>query len=135
MKPWKELKKCLSQSAFRSKFRLNHTELRYIAEKGFPEITNQCHEFIHSRLASANPPNDGRQTPMRGHPCFVAQHATGTCCRSCLAKWHQIAKGNELSEEEIEYIVKILINWIEEHSSEVPNFPYTPKLNLIFPDE
>ncbi len=30
---------------------------------------------------AAEPRNDGKQTPFRGHPVFTAQHATATCCR------------------------------------------------------
>lgn len=49
---------------------------------------------------------------MKGHPVFIAQHATATCCRSCLYKWHKIAKDKELSSEEIDYIVDIIMTWI-----------------------
>lgn len=43
-------------------------------------------------MAPKNIDNDGKQTPMRGHPVFIAQHATATCCRECLKKWHNIKK-------------------------------------------
>ncbi len=49
---------------------------------------------------------------MRGHPVFVAQHATATCCRGCLAKWHGIAEGAALSESEQEYLVDVIMEWI-----------------------
>ena len=65
------------------------------------------------RLAPAIIANDGKQTPMRGHPIFVAQHATGCCCRGCLEKWHHIPKGRPLTLQEQEYIVQILMTWIE----------------------
>ena len=50
---------------------------------------------------------------MKGHPVFIAQHATGTCCRSCLAKWHNIPASVELSEKQVDYIVEIIMRWIE----------------------
>ena len=56
--------------------------------------------------------NDGKQTPMRGHPVFIAQHATGTCCRGCLEKWHKISKDEELSSLQQDYIVKVIMTWI-----------------------
>ena len=56
--------------------------------------------------------NDGKQTPMRGHPVFVAQHATATCCRGCLEKWHRIPKGRDLTWEEQEYVVDVIMEWI-----------------------
>ncbi len=65
-------------------------------------------DFVSMRLAPADPPNDGRQTPMRGHPVFVAQHATATCCRGCLEKWHRISKGSGLSREEQAYVVEVI---------------------------
>jgi len=43
---------------------------------------------------------------------FVAQHATGTCCRTCLSKWHGIPKGRKLTVEEQQYIVEIVKAWL-----------------------
>ena len=68
--------------------------------------------LIRKRLAPAEPLHDGKQTPMRGHPVFLAQHATATCCRNCLEKWHHIPKGKELTEEEQEYVVDVIMEWI-----------------------
>ncbi|MFV0369470.1 MAG: DUF4186 family protein, partial [Hyphomicrobiaceae bacterium] len=65
-------------------------------------------------LAPANPHNDGKQTPMRGHPVFVAQHATGTCCRGCLAKWHGIPARTALSADQQEYVVSVIAHWLTE---------------------
>ena len=77
----------LAKSKFRSRFHLTEADRKYIAEKGMGTIRSHCEDFIRTRLASANPPNDGKQTPMRGHPVFKAQHACACCCRDCLAKW------------------------------------------------
>ena len=57
--------------------------------------------------------NDGKQTPTYGHPVFIAQHATATCCRGCLYKWHKIKPGIELSVEQINYVVTVIIEWIK----------------------
>lgn len=102
----------LSRSAFRSRFRLRTTELDYIRAKGLATIRQHAGDFVCQRLAPAFPPNDGRQTPMRGHPVFVAQHATGCCCRGCLAKWHGIPAGRPLTEAEQAYVVEVLMAWI-----------------------
>lgn len=69
-------------------------------------------EIVVKRLAAAQPMNDGRQTPYRGHPVFVAQHATGTCCRSCLRKNHDIEKDAALADAQIEYVVEVICRWI-----------------------
>lgn len=102
----------LSESKFRSGFRLGKKEIQYAEEKGRDTIRLHAQEFVRKRLAPAEIANDGRQTPMRGHPVFLAQHATGTCCRGCLYKWHRIEKGRELSEAEQAYIVSVICEWI-----------------------
>ena len=76
------------------------------------KVREHACDFIRKRLAPVEIPNDGKQTPMRGHPVFVAQHATATCCRGCLEKWHRIPKGRELTEAEQEYIVNVIMEWI-----------------------
>lgn len=103
----------LSKSAFRSRFHLARQDKEYISEKGLATIQRHAADFIAKRLAPAVIPNDGRQTPMRGHPVFLAQHATGCCCRGCLQKWHGISKGKELTAEEQRYVVSVLMAWIE----------------------
>lgn len=81
-------------------------------EKGAPVIEQHAADFVAKRLAPALPANDGKQTPMRGHPVFIAQHATATCCRGCLAKWHNIPQGEALSEEQQRYIVTVIYHWL-----------------------
>lgn len=103
----------LSKSKFRSRFHLSDKEISYIDNKGMDEIRKHCEEFIKKRLAPANIPNDGHQTPMKSHPVFIAQHATATCCRGCLYKWHKIEKGRNLTNDEIEYIVNLIMKFIQ----------------------
>ena len=102
----------LSQSKFRSSFHLKEKDKSYIRDKGMDTIRLHATDFITQRLAPEVIPNDGKQTPMRGHPVFIAQHACGCCCRGCLEKIHHIPKKRELSENEINYIVYILMTWI-----------------------
>jgi len=103
----------LKASPFRSRFRLNQKDLLYVRDKGLETIRRHAFDFITSRIADPFPKNDGKQTPMRGHPAFIAQHATATCCRNCLQKWHGIKKGRQLTNKEIEYIVEAIMTWIE----------------------
>ena len=102
----------LSQSAFRSRFHFSKKDKEYIAEKGLETIRKHAEDFVAKRLAPAVIPNDGKQTPMRGHPVFIAQHATGCCCRGCFFKWHYIPAGRQLTEEEQQYAVAVLMDWI-----------------------
>ena len=107
----------LSKSTFRNKFHLKEKELNYINEKGMKKIEEHAIDFINKRLAPAIIKNDGKQTPMKNHPVFIAQHATATCCRTCLYKWHHIKQNKELTENEQEYIVNIIMMWISRELS------------------
>lgn len=102
----------LSKSPFRSKFHLSTKDKAYIEAKGMETIRRHAADFVAKRLAPAVIPNDGKQTPMRGHPVFLAQHATACCCRGCFAKWHHIPAGRTLSAEEQRYAVSVLMEWI-----------------------
>jgi predicted Fe-S protein YdhL (DUF1289 family) len=103
----------LETSPFRRRFRLGPKDAAYLAQKGLPLILEHARDFIERRLAPAEPPNDGKQTPFRGHPVFVAQHATATCCRGCLAKWHGIARGHALDEKEKAHVIAVIARWLE----------------------
>lgn len=102
----------LAKSKFRSRFKLQAKELEYIKDKGLDTIHSHAYDFIRNRVALAEPMNDGKQTPMRGHPVFIAQHATATCCRGCIEKWHKFPQHRELTATEQEYLVSVIINWI-----------------------
>ncbi len=102
----------LARSRFRSRFRLSAKDREYIAEKGLDTIRRHAEDFIRTRLAPASIPNDGRQTPMRGHPVFKAQHACACCCRDCLCKWWKVPKGVEIPPERQARIVDFLMTWI-----------------------
>lgn len=108
----------LSKSKFRNSFHLKEKDKLYIEEKGIDKIKEHTLDFINKRLKSAIIPNDGKQTPMRGHPTFVAQHATATCCRGCLNKVHKIEMNKELNENEIDYICEVILRWIKKEIGE-----------------
>ncbi len=108
----------LKKSSFRSKFRLTQKDRNYIAAKGLEAIKDDTYQFVNSRVAPEYPKNDGKQPPMRGHPVFIAQHATATCCRGCISKWHGIGKGRALNEAEIDYVVALIMGWIDQQINE-----------------
>lgn len=105
----------LQQSSFRSGFSLSNKDYSYLHTKGLAEILDHAEDFVGKRLAPAFIPNDGKQTPMRGHPVFVAQHATATCCRACLEKWHKISQGRTLTLDEQAYVVVAIERWLTRH--------------------
>ena len=103
----------LSKSKFRSSFHLKDKDILYIEDKGIDKIRNHAYDFVIKRLADTSNVTDGKQTPMKGHPVFIAQHATGTCCRRCLEKWHHISKNKNMTDDDIKYVVDIIMSWIE----------------------
>lgn len=104
----------LSKSKFRGSFHLNNKMKAYVKEKGINKVEKHAYDFINQRLKPSIIKNDGKQTPMKQvHPVFIAQHACGFCCRSCLERIHKIPKGKELTEKEVDYIVSFIMKWIK----------------------
>lgn len=103
----------LSKSDFRKKFKLSQKDRLYLEQKGFDTIRSHAVDFIEKRIAPADIPNDGKQTPMRGHPVFTAQHATATCCRGCINKWYKFPKDVQLTKEQQKYLVDLIMEWIK----------------------
>ncbi len=112
----------LQKSKFRSGFHLTKKDIEYINEKGLDVIRTHAADFVAKRLAPAEIPNDGKQTPMRGHPVFVAQHACACCCRGCLNKWYRVPQGRALTRTEQQKTVNLLMAWIEKE--------YRDKINI-----
>lgn len=102
----------LSLSKFRNSFHLTKKDILYIDKHGLEKICQDAYDIINKRLAPQVISNDGKQTPFHGHPVFIAQHATGCCCRTCLYKWHHISPNRSLTTNEINYIVAIIMTWI-----------------------
>ena len=103
----------LEKSKFRSSFHLTKKEKAYLEEKGMDVMRSHAKDFVRQKLAPANPINDGKQTPMHGHPIFKAMHATGCCCRGCSNKWYKVPLHQELNEVQQEKIVNLLLAWID----------------------
>ena len=112
----------LSRSKFRSRFHLKNSDKDYVLKKGIDVIRSHAKDFISKKLAPDVIPNDGKQTPMKGHPVFIAQHATACCCRGCIYKWHKIPTGRKLTDEEQEYILNVIMKWIDQEME-----GYSPK--------
>lgn len=108
----------LAKSVFRRSFHLKGKDLYYLRSKGLDVVLSHAEDFITRRLAPAVIPNDGQQTPFRGHPVFVAQHATACCCRGCMEKWHRIPYGRELMAEEKDYVMTVLERWLKQEMAD-----------------
>lgn len=110
----------LEKSKFRSGFKLKEKDREYVKNKGMDTVRSHARDFVRDRLAPSFIANDGKQTPMRGHPVFIAQHATACCCRGCLNKWYRIPKNAELTPAQQEKIVNLLMAWIEKQMKNTP---------------
>ena len=114
----------LGRSHFRSGFHLKKKDIEYISEKGIDTVRTHCADFIKQRLAPAVITNDGKQTPMKGHPVFIAQHACACCCRGCFEKWYGVPKGVELTEKQQKKAVDLLMVWIEREYNKNTSIKY-----------
>jgi hypothetical protein len=112
MRDLDDLFRALAGSAFRAGFRLGPGDRAYLLAKGVPAVVGHARDFVAARLAPASPAKDGKQTPFRGHPAFVAQHATATCCRGCLEKWHRVPRGRPLTAAEQEHVAAAIERWL-----------------------
>jgi hypothetical protein len=117
-KSWKALKTKLARSKVIEKLDMGEPEIEYVQSRGVDILQLHAADFVRKRLAPAEPKNDGRQTPLKGHPVFIAQHATGTSDREKLQKFHGIEQGTELTEKEVSYVVDVIIRWIQEQVGE-----------------
>lgn len=120
----------LSRSKFRSRFRLREADFAYIEKIGLEGIARHAADFVKERLAPAYPQNDGKQTPMKGHPVFVAQHATACCCRGCLWKWYGVKMGCPLTEMQQQKIVNLLMAWIQKQMMQREYEVFVKKRNV-----
>ena len=103
----------LEKSKFRSSFHLKKADFEYIEKVGLEKIRSHAEDFVKKRLAPKNIPNDTKQTPLKGHPVFISQHATACCCRSCLKKWYKVPENVLLTENQQQRIVNLIMAWIE----------------------
>jgi Domain of unknown function (DUF4186) len=118
MRELDELFSALEDNAFRRRQTLNAKDRAYLHSRGMTQVLQHAADFVAMRLAPAEPLNDGKQTPWRGHPAFTAQHGTATCCRGCLEKWHYIDKGRALTSDEQRYVIGVIQRWLERHVEE-----------------
>ena len=103
----------LARSKFRSRFKLAADDLAYIERVGLATIRRHAEDFVRDKLGHAEPANDGKQTPMRGHPIFKAMHGSAMCCRGCMEKWWKVKRGVPLANAQKGKTVDFLMAWVE----------------------
>ena len=116
----------LRKSKFRSSFKLSEKDKEYVRKKSLKTIEQHTKDFLNQRI-KIKPKNDTKQTPFKGHPTFIAQHATATCCRKCIQNWYKIPKEKVLSDSEINYFKDIIMSWIKEEMNQSWLYKYLNK--------
>ncbi|MYM19004.1 DUF4186 family protein [Brevibacterium sp. 5221] len=122
----------LARSSFRARFHLRGGEQEYVRSRGMATVRCHAQDFIGSRLAPARPAKDGQQTPWGGHPVFRGQHATATCCRTCLERNHGFARGQPLTQDQQAYILDLLCRWIERQAAVAGGAPGADHQSALF---
>jgi ASC-1-like (ASCH) protein len=92
---------------------LNHAEskkaaLEVLSRKRIQKSVGIVYDF----KGKVQPYRDGYQTPYKGNIIYYAQHATGSCCRKCIHYWHGIPEGRALNDEEIDYLVLLVMKYV-----------------------
>ena len=41
------------------------------------------------------------------------EHNPATCCSECIRKWHKMQSGKELSQVQQDYLVDVIMTWIQ----------------------
>lgn len=113
-KDWEKLQEKISQSDYRAEIDLDEEEFSYIESRGMDMLVQHAHDFVERRLGPAKPRNEGKQTPLKGHPIFLAQHATGSNSRQALAEFHDIPEGKKLTEDQMAYVTDLILRWLHE---------------------
>lgn len=111
---WSKLLEKVAESDYRAEIDLGPEDMDYVNSRGFDMMVRHAHDFVERRLGPARPRNEGKQTPLKGHPLFLAQHATGADSRAALSEYHGIAEGKKLSRQQMDYVTDVVLRWLEE---------------------
>ena len=97
---------------------------RHAHRKGRKALKMDVRRRLQKCLAPECPARDGRQTPHAGNAIYYGQHATATCCRTCLEYWHGIPKGRMLTDAECRYCAELIDRFLDEW---LPNLAESPQ--------
>lgn len=100
---------------------IDQRAMNHALRKGRLQLNEAARQRIEKSIATAGNPRDGRQTPFEGNSLFYGQHATATCCRTCVEYWHGIPKSHDLSDDEIDYLHALLVRFLDERLPELPD--------------
>ena len=88
--------------------------LDHASRKGRRQLYNGVKQRLRTSVGKAVPFRDGTQTPMSGNVLYYAQHATATCCRTCINYWHGLPRGRPLTESELDYLESLITRFLDD---------------------
>ncbi len=97
--------------------------LNHALRKGRKALHAAARRRLEASVGKAGSAFDGRQTPFEGNTLFYAQHATASCCRTCMEYWHAIPKDRDLTEDELVYLTKLVTLYLDERLPDLPLGP------------
>ena len=97
--------------------------INHARRKGRVLLHEAAQRRIETSVGRAGMPFDGRQTPREGNTIFYAQHATASCCRTCIEYWHDIPKGRDLTPEELAYLSALVIAYLDDRLVDLADGP------------
>ncbi len=107
----------------------NQWAKNYGIRKGRIALLDGTAVFVRKRVGPPKDAFDGRRvpwphkTPEKMNPYFNAQHATATCCRTCIETWYGIAPEQSLSNQAITFFAALINQFVIERFPELPDYP------------
>jgi hypothetical protein len=102
---------------------IDERALNHAKKKGLSGMRIAAEKRIRNYIAKIPDAFSARATPKSGNILYYGQHATGTCCRVCVAEWYGIPMNRELTELEIDYFTRLLIRYVEQRLPDLSEEP------------
>lgn len=101
--------------------KIDQRAVNYALRKGKIELFETAEHIIRKNIAKPADVYGNLATSIEGNAIHYAQHATATCCRKCIEKWHGIPLDQTLTEDQIVYFTKLVILYLKERFPDLPD--------------
>jgi hypothetical protein len=91
--------------------------------KGRIGMRSAAEKRLRGSVGNAKNVREGQQTPFARNILFYAQHALACCCRKCMEYWHGIPAGRALTDDEIAYLVELIMLFIAKRMTDLDDRP------------
>lgn len=101
--------------------KINPKAILRAKKRGLKAIRERAKQIVSKKIG--HPPVsrwDYRNCPQEGTEVIeYGRHATATCCRPCLERWHNIPQNAFLTEEQIKYCVDLVELYVKDRVPEI----------------